>query len=143
MNLSELRASIKRDSKINIEKLDYDSVEAPYIYSKYADILVDEKMKMKKLENKMKKLYKETVEYYRGNASPEVYQDRPMPEITILKSQIPNYVEADEFIQELQDRIDLQEIKLDLINDMMKSLYQRSFHIGNAIKFIKFKNGEV
>ena len=140
MNMNELQNMIKVDSKVDITKLDTDSVEAPYVYGRYITIHATEKAYLLKYKKDMKVLFKEKTAYYRGDADPEIYEKNPL-HISILKSQVPGYVESDSGVQNLQEKIDIQEIKVDMISDFIYNLRQKTFHIKNAIEFMKFKNG--
>jgi hypothetical protein len=140
ITLEALQNMMGEDSNIDITKLDTDSVKAPYLYSKYINIHATEKRILKMLYQHLIRDKRIKTEYYRGNASEEEYKEKPL-HMTILKSQVQSYVDSDEDIQELQAKIDTQDIKVDMLTEYLKSLFQRTFHIKNAIEFLKFKNG--
>jgi hypothetical protein len=140
MKIKELQTLIEKDSKVDIKNLDNEAINQPYLYGKYINIHAEEKITLKSLQRKMKQLKKDKVEYYKGNANPEEYAKKPL-NITILKSQIPNYVESDSDVLDLQARLDLQEIKLEMLSEYLKSINQRSWNIRSAIDYIKFKHG--
>lgn len=141
MKLNEIQDMMTEDSKVDVTKLDAEAINTPFIYAKYINIHANEKIRLKALEKKMKTLRHEKTEYYRGNAPSEVYVEKPL-NITILKSQVPTYVDSDPDIMELQEKIDIQLIKIEMLEDYLKSVYQRSFNIKAAIDYLKFKQGE-
>jgi hypothetical protein len=142
MKIHELQTMMMQDSKLDISKLESDSVNTPYIYSKYVVLQATEKTTLKKYKKEMKVLHRNKTAYYRGDAPNSVYKEKPL-NISILKSHVPKYVESDPEVMELQEKIEIQTIKLEMLEEYMKVLYQKTFHISNAIKFMKFKNGDM
>ena len=65
---------------------------------------------------------------------------QPNP-LKIMRSDIQMYIDADTDIVELLQKRALQQEKVDLVNDILKSINTRGFQIKNAIDWIRFTNG--
>ncbi len=62
-----------------------------------------------------------------------------IPNRTILKTDLPGYVETDPEYLELSDKIQIQELKIDTLESIVSSINQRSFQINTAVKYIEWK----
>ena len=96
-----------------------------------------------KLNGDFKKLYKLKHQYYQGILPEEdlkEYKWDPQP-LKILKSDIPMYLESDEDLQTIQQRITLTEDKIEIIENIIRTLNNRGYLIKNAVEWEKFKMG--
>jgi hypothetical protein len=142
IGLAELQKRMLDDTQpLNLTKLDTHSVEAPYLYSKYITIHANEKMWLQTFIKQKKVMMVKKHAYYSGNGTDEEYKKHPLPQKIKTGTERLRYVEADVEVQQIQDRIDIQQIKVDMLTEFMKVLYQKTFHIKNAIEFQKFING--
>lgn len=140
MRIEEIRDLMQQDSEIDGTALDSESLKIPYLHSKWYSIFVDEIRVLKGIEQEYNRLVKEKTEYYLGKADDEVYEQKPLDH-KILKQDLDVYLKADEELMKIDGRRGIQQIKVDMIENFIKSLNQRSFNIRNAIEFMKFKNG--
>ena len=100
-------------------------------------------MILKSIDFKHKELLRLKHEYYVGTISDEDLMERgwqPNP-LKIMRSDIQMYIDADTDIVELLQKRALQQEKVDLVNDILKSINTRGFQIKNAIDWIRFTNG--
>ncbi len=142
LSLPALQTKIKADAKIDISALDRASIDAPYLYSKYIAIHANEKMWLSVYKKQLTSLTLKKTAYYLGDATEDEYRKNPL-HIKVSKTMVSKYVNGDSDIQELDSKIEVQNIKVDLLKEYMKVLYQKTFHIKNAIDFQKFVNGVV
>lgn len=138
--LTELQTMIQKDAKIDQQKLDHASLQAPYTYSKYVAIHATEKMWLKTYTKQFNVMNIKKTAYYKGDAPEAEYKKNPL-HVKVPPSQLSIYVAGDSEVQLLQNKLDTQEIKVDMLKEYMKVLYQQTFHIKNAIEFQKFING--
>ena len=68
------------------------------------------------------------------------YNWEPNP-MKILKSDVSMYIEADQPMQELQMKVELQQEKVDFLESIIKHLPNRGFNIKSAIEWTKFQHG--
>ena len=79
-------------------------------------------------------------EYYRGDLnSPEDLREiqREPWSRTVLKQDLGNYVDSDKDMIKLLTRVSYQEEVVSLLEDIMKSINNRGFHINAAINWRK------
>lgn len=141
MKIRELQEMVESDSILDITSLDQHSLETAKLQSKYFVLYSQILGEYKVLEHDLNDLKQLKFRYYRGLAEPEVYKAKPLHEKISTNTLAQTYVEADQDVQKELKRMDVMNIKLELIKDMKKSLEGRNWQIRNAIDFVKFKNG--
>lgn len=140
MKLDDILADIKTDSVIDKVNLDYSSLLISELHSKWNRHLVTETLLLKKLINEKNKVLKDRTEYYLGRKPDEYYVEEPL-QLKIIQKDLPLYLDADDNLIEISNKVETQLIKVNVIENFIKELNQRSFNIKNAIDYMKFKNG--
>ena len=140
MKLSDIQEHWNTDCVIDRTALDVESLKIPELHSKYYNILNQERLKMKHFENQMKKLLREKWLYYSGKGTAQQYAEKPF-DLKILKSDIPRYLESDEEVLTLQQKIDVQEEKVLTLTEIVRTINNRNWVIRNALEWQKFING--
>lgn len=141
MNIEELERQSKEDLKLSIDSLEYDSIRTPQINHKYIKELLIAKDLYSRYEFDLKRLKKRKWLYYSGKANPEVYVEKPL-DLKIMKSDLKMFIESDKDVIELEYKLSFIKRKIFLIEKIIEECNRRSYHINNAIKMLKFKNGE-
>ena len=131
--------TVKSDTHISDELL-FESRRTPQLHNKYNVMWLNLSQHLISLNAKMKKLMKVKWEYYTGKASPEVYRDKPFS-VRVLKTDLHLYLDQDDEIVELQTQIDQVKNELKFVEETLKQINQRTFHIKNSIDYLKFING--
>jgi len=140
MKLADIQAEIEKDSAINNNSLDTESLRIPMLHSKYYNYFMDELRILKAVEHDYRRVKKERHQYYLGQASDEVYKEKPL-NIKVLRADLDLYLDADPELNDLKTKYELQKAKAELLESFIKTLNQRNFLIKNAIDFLRFKNG--
>lgn len=143
MNINEITSLWKEDVNIDITELSKEALEIPKLHHKYYQILINEKMLLKKHEYEYKKLKLDKYEFYTQGPSEETIKkgwELPAKGI-ILKSDIPMYMDADPDLINLSLKISYQQEKIDCLESIIKSIMNRGFLIRNAIDWQKFTMG--
>lgn len=140
MKVAELKQMVTDDCKINLEDLAQESVRVAYLQGKYYNLHFDEKGYMNALKKELEQVELKKRLYYSGKADPKVYAEKPF-QLNLTKAEVEAHITADPDIESLKKRIELSQIKLDLISDMKFALNQRNWNIRNAIEFMKMKEG--
>ncbi len=145
MNLDEVIALWQEDAKINETELSRESVNTPKLHAKYLEIYSAQRLKLRSLKLKQKELVVKLTDYYRGDLNnpedlKEIGRD-PWPK-KILKQEVSSYVEADDEMIKLNVKTAYQQEMVDVLNEIIASINKRSFHINNAINFLKFTHGD-
>lgn len=140
MNISELQEMLEADSKIDEAALDKESLRIALLHGKWYSIFMNEARIYRKAFNDLKKLKKFKTEYYLGKCDDVTYQQFPLDH-KVLRSDLDTYLDADDEICELDEKVNTQKLKVEMCESFIKSLNSRGFNIKSAIEFMKFKNG--
>lgn len=134
MDFDKIIEEWKQDCPIDDTTLDKESVKIPTLHGKYLELHSREKIFLNYLGVEYKKLYREKWEYYSGKA------EKPF-QLKLLKTDLHIYLDSDDKLCELKEKIDTQKQKVSYVESVIKSLETRSFHITNAINWRKFTAG--
>lgn len=140
MKIDELLDLIQSDIAMDRENLDNEALKIPLLHHKYYRLFMEEVRTLKAFDLKYAQLKKERMEFYLGTAADEVYKAEPLNK-KYLKSEVDVALNADEKLSEVQVKRDLQKQKVQLLEDFIKTINNRSFLIRDAIDFRKFKEG--
>lgn len=140
MKLEEIQAEIEKDSDINPTDLDRESLKIPQLHSKYYKIYMTEVRILKGIESEFRKLKRDKVLYYTGQADDDKYKERPLHK-KVLKTEVDLFLDADDELSDLKNKYELQKLKAEMLEGFIKTLNTRNFLIKNAIDWQKFKNG--
>jgi len=142
MKLEEIEALWESDSKIDRTELDSESLKIPTLHSKYYKIYLREKVQLKAEDQEFKQFFKLKHEYYTGKLSQEDLQQYGWePFQFVLKNDIQVYLDSDKQLSERLLKLQVQREKVDLLQEIIKTLNGRGFLIKNAIDFIRFTSG--
>ena len=134
MNLETLNDMWEKDSQLNDEKLDHDSLEIPKLHAKYLRLYNNFNTLKDQAELDVKRTYRQRWEYYTGKA------DKPFP-IKLIKTDVPIYLEADEVYSKSVLKLKYYNQMVEALKAIMQAINNRSFYIKNAIEFAKFLKG--
>jgi hypothetical protein len=143
MTLDQYHVEWLQDARLPADTLDESARNVPYLHAKWWRFYAEERLKYKKIDLEYKVLYKHKVEWYSGKMLDEDRLDLkwPVNPRKILPAQLTTYIDADADIQTLQRSRILSEETLRFLEDVIKQINGRGFHIKNTIDFLKFKNG--
>lgn len=141
MTLEELYKAIAEDFTIDQSDLGGEAIRTTKIWQKYVTLLSQEKMKMELYDAKKRKLINEKRKYYTGNASPEVYKEKPFNERLKTDSAIQKALDADDDIINLDLKIASARQKVELLENCLDECKRRGFGIKSAIDWHKFMSG--
>jgi len=144
MKLIDIETMVHEDTKPD-DNLDYESVRTPQLHNKYLKLYNAECGLLRKLNRDYDKLYKVMWEYYSGKISQEDMKTHGMEPfgLKILKGDLHIYLDSDEKLSSLKERVEFQKQKCKYIEDVLKEICRRSFTIKNAIDWKKYVNGVV
>jgi len=143
MNLDELKRIAKEDLPVtNDEHIDQESYKNQVIKQKWLDFKSDFELMLIKARTDHQQLYREKWEYYGGKAAAKVYAAKPF-DIKVMKTDLQMYVQSDEDILRLQNKIGYYETCVDYCKGIIKSIDNRGWDIRNATDWKKFEAGMV
>ena len=133
----------REDSKLDNTELDLESLKIPNLHAKYLKLLAENKVKLKALRVKQKQLYNTLYNYYKGDMNNKedlaILKREPWPK-TVLKQDMPMYIDADDDMVKLSAKIGMQEEVVGVCEEILKSINTRGFTIKNAIDWRRLTN---
>ena len=142
MTLEELQLEADKDLKINDTELDLESLKTPQIHNKYMKHYTKFKLLLTRTEDELRTMKRDKWEYYTGKADPSVYQAKPF-DLKIMRTDIEKYLEADEDIQKLSQKIAYLITVVDFLDKTIRVIVNRTYTIKNAIEWRRFTSGAV
>jgi len=142
MDLEQLQLEADKDLKINDIELDLESLKTPQLHNKYLKHYTKFKLLLTRTEDELKIIKRDKWEYYTGKADPQVYQLKPF-NFKILKTDIDKYIEADEDIQKLTQKVVYLNTVVDFLDRTLRIIVNRTYVIKNAIEWKKFTSGAI
>ena len=81
-------------------------------------------------------------EYYTGKADPSVYQEKPF-DIKVLKADVHIYMDSDDELQRADQKAAYLNQVVKYLEQVLRSINNRTFLIKNAIEWKKFTSGAI
>ena len=142
MDLEQLQTEADKDLKINDLELDLESLKTPQLHNKYLKHYTKFKLLLTRTEDELRIIKRDKWEYYTGKADPQVYQLKPF-NFKILKTDIDKYIEADEDIQKLTQKVAYLNSVVDFLDRTLRIIVNRTYIIKNAIEWKRFTSGAI
>jgi len=141
MNLDQIQEMWERDSQIDPDNLHDESLKIPQLHSKYYTLYNTITLLREKARESYNRVRLERYNYYTGKAPAEVYVEEPFPYKVRDKEALQRYLDADERLNEVDLKIRYYDVELKFLEDIIKTISNRTFQIKNAIEFMKFTAG--
>jgi hypothetical protein len=142
MDLEQLQLEADKDLKINDTELDLESLKTPQLHNKYMKHYTKFKLLLTRTEDELRTMKRDKWEYYTGKADPSVYQVKPF-DLKIMRTDIDKYLEADEDIQRLSQKVAYLITVVDFLDKTLRVIVNRTYTIKNAIEWRRFTSGAV
>lgn len=143
MTLDEIFAEYEKDVVIDITNLANESLNIPKLHIKYYRMYSTEKMLLKKMEADLVELKRLKNDYYSGSMDFETLKElgwKPF-QLKVLRSDLSSYINSDKDIINKTLKMAVQQEKLSLLEDILKTIHTRNFLIKNAIDVQRFQAG--
>ena len=143
MTLDEIFEEWSGDTQIDQTELGNAALGLAKMHHKYYQMLSRERLLGKKLEAELKQLKLEKMEFYQdGPTQEQIDKGWKLPaKGRILRSDVGNYTDSDSDVVAAQLKLAYQNEKIDLLQDIIKTISNRGFHIKSAIEWERFKVG--
>jgi hypothetical protein len=143
MNLNDLYEMVQSDLNIDKTELDTESLKTPQLHNKYLIMHSQEKLKLEQLISEKKIKRKDKWLYYTGKMSEEQLRFHGWDpfDLTILKTDVDKFIDADDDIIRLGAKITLQEEAVNYLEGVVKVISNRQWNIRAALDWIKFTQG--
>ena len=141
MDLEKIQEMWQNDSTIDPDNLHDESLKIPQLHSKYYTIYNTITLLREKARETYNRVRLERHNYYTGKAPAEVYVEDPFPYKVRDKEALQRYMEADEKLNSIDLKIRYYDVMLKFLEEIIKTIANRTFQIKNAIEWHKFQAG--
>ena len=143
MTLDEIRKYVSKDIPMDKTELDVESMKTPQLHNKYLIFHSDEKLILGKMQSDLNVLKRDKWLYYTGKMSQEQLDERNWEpfDLNILKTDIDKFLDSDEDLIRLSNKILLQKEKVNYLENVIKIINNRQWSIRSTIDWLKFTNG--
>ena len=141
MDLDKIQEMWQKDSVIDPDNLHDESLKIPQLHSKYYTVYNTITLLREKARTSYSKIKLERYNYYTGKAEPEVYAEDPFPYKVREKDAIQRHLEADERLTNIDLKIRYYDSTLKFLEEIIKTISNRTYQIKNAIEWQKFQSG--
>jgi len=141
MTIEEIEEMWKKDSIIDPDNLHEESLKIPQLHSKYYNIYNMITLLRERARETYNRVYLERHNYYTGKAPAEVYMENPFPYKIREKDALQRHISADERLNKIDMKIRYYDVMLKFLEEIIKCVSNRGFHIKNSIDFMKFTAG--
>ena len=141
MNLEKIQEMWEKDSHIDPDNLHDESLKIPQLHSKYYTVYNTITLLRERARETYSKVKLERHNYYTGKAPVEVYAEEPFPYKIREKDALQRYLEADDKLNTIDMKIRYYDVQLKFLEEIIKTVANRTFQIKNAIEWQKFQAG--
>jgi hypothetical protein len=141
MNLEDIQEMWSRDSIIDPDNLHDESLKIPQLHAKYYTVYNTITLLREKARETYNRVRLDRYNYYTGKASAEVYAEEPFPYKVRDKEALQRHMDADEKLNKIDLKIRYYDIMLKFLEEIIKTVSNRTFQIKNAIEFMRFQSG--
>ena len=141
MNLEKIQEMWQKDSVIDPDNLQDESLKIPQLHCKYYTLYNTITLLREKARESYNKTRLERYNYYTGKAPAEVYIEDPFPYKVREKDAIQRHIEADEKLNAIDLKVKYYDVMLKFLEEIIRNVSNRTFQIKNAIEWNKFQSG--
>ena len=132
MSIEKIQEMWEKDSHIDPDNLHDESLKIPQLHSKYYTLYNTITLLREKTKESHNKVRLERYNYYSGKASQEVYAEEPFPY---------KVREKDEKLNTIGMKIKYYDTMLKFLEEIIKTVSNRTYQIKNAIEWHRFQAG--
>ena len=141
MNLEEISEMWEKDSVIDPDNLHEESLKIPQLHSKYYTVYNTITLLRERSLETYNKVKLERYNYYTGKAPAEVYAEEPFPYKLRDKDALQRHMDADERLNKVELKVKYYDVMLKFLEEIIKTVSNRTFQIKNSIDWSKFTAG--
>ena len=141
MNLEKIQEMWEKDSQIDPDNLHDESLKIPQLHSKYYTLYNTITLLREKARDTYHRVKLERCNYYTGKAPAEVYAEEPFPYKIREKDVLQRHLDADEKLSTIDLKVRYYDVMLKFLEEIIKTISNRTFQIKNAIEWNKFQAG--
>lgn len=141
MKIEDIEKEYDIDCKISADlALDRESMRIPELHNKYLKMRTRESVALRELQVTYEKDTAYKTLFLTGKLSDEDYQHTPLDR-KVAKVELPTYLAIDNDLNKLKLFIEIQTDKVKMLDDIVRSINNRTYLIGHIIKWKLFEAG--
>ena len=141
MNLDQIQEMWQKDSVIDPDNLHDESLKIPQLHAKYYTMYNTITLLKERARESYNRIKLERYNYYTGKADPEVYEQEPFPYKVRDKDALQRHMDADEKLNKIDIKIRYYDVMLRFLEDIIKTISNRTYQIKYSIEWHKFQAG--
>jgi hypothetical protein len=141
MNLDKIQEMWQKDAVIDPDNLHEESLKIPQLHSKYYTVYNTITLLRERARESYNKIKLERYNFYSGKAPAEVYIEEPFPYKIREKDALQRHLDADEKLNAIDLKIRYYDVQLKFLEEIIKTVANRTYQIKNAIEWQKFQSG--
>jgi hypothetical protein len=141
MNLDQIQEMWQRDSVMDPDNLHNESLKIPQLHSKYYTLYNTITLLRERSLETYNKVKLERYNYYTGKAPAEVYVEEPFPYKLRDKDALQRHMDADERLNKVELKVKYYDVMLKFLEEIIRTVSNRTYQIKNAIEFMRFTAG--
>ena len=142
MTLDELQQLVNKDLKLDDTELDSESARIPLLHNKYLQHFNKFSLLQKKAQQDLNTLEREKWECYTGKADEAVYREKPF-DLKVLKADVHIYINSDPDYQKADQKVAYLNQVVKYLEQILRTINNRTFLIKNMIEWKKFTSGAI
>ena len=136
-----IQAMWEKDSRMNQDELDSESLKIPQLHAKYYDLYNTILLMRKRDEQQHSTILLDRRKYYTGKATADMYAEEPFPYKVRDKDDLKLYLDADERLTKIKLKISYYDTMLKYLEEILRQVSNRTYQIKNAIEWRRFSAG--
>jgi hypothetical protein len=143
ITLEKILTHWESDSEFDRTNVSGELARNDKMHSKYLNFLIDHKQAVQKYEFDLKRMRKLKWEYYSGKMS-QIDLDRYKwePFQLKLKADIPMYIESDDDIIRIEEKIGYHKKTVEAVELIMKQIHNRNYQMKSYVDWERFIGGQ-
>ena len=143
MKLDEFKVMWEQDAVVGHD-LSKESLNIPILHSKWLNFLTDLKAYQKSGEFKLFEEQRRKMRYYKGEMTQteiDMLGWKQWQGARPLRAELEELIKTDPDVVKIQMRLDQYQISIDFVNEVLKMIKDRQWHIRSAIDWQRFMSG--
>lgn len=142
--IEELLQEWDKDSVMDDNHIDSESINVPKLHAKYVRHLIQAKLKNTKLQSDYNQLRKTKFRYYRGELSKQELIDLNWEQwqgVKPMKSEMEEFLDGDSDLNNMKIKIEYITSMIYLLESILGQIKARDWQLKNILEYKKFLSG--
>lgn len=143
MTLDALHAEWSHDQDLALDRPDKAIRDVPILHAKWWRYYTDERQRYVLFKQEHDELRRAKFEWYLGRLDDAEREKRGWPHqhLRIVRQEVDQYLHSDADLLPYAGKLEVQELKLKMIEDVIKHINNRGYLLRSYIDYLKFSQG--